>query len=248
MQLPIYFISDNHFMLTKNELESKRREKLFDLFDKIKKTGGTLVIGGDFFDFWLQSFFSIPENYDDLITSLKSLYENKIDIHYVVGNHDYWDFGFLEKKCGCKVHKGDFSFEINQNKILITHGDGILINDHNYRLMKNIIRSSLFVFLIRLVPMSIMMFFAKKISNTKNKLNPKYPPLKEDLKNELENYAFKRMKKDNIDTLLMGHYHEVGIKEKDSKKFIHLGDWLTKCTITIFHEDETITQNNWKKN
>ena len=56
MQLPIYFISDNHFMLSKNELESKRRRKLFDLFVKIKKTGGTLIIGGDFFDFWLQSF------------------------------------------------------------------------------------------------------------------------------------------------------------------------------------------------
>ena len=136
-------------MLSKNELESKRREKLFDLFDKIKKTGGTLVIGGDFFDFWLQSFFSIPENYDDLITSLKSLYENKIDIHYVVGNHDYWDFGYLEKKCGCKVHKRDFLFELNNHKMLITHGDGVLINDYKYRLMKKIIRSSLFVFLVR---------------------------------------------------------------------------------------------------
>ena len=53
------------------------------------------------------------------------------------------------------------------------------------------------------------------------------------------------MKKDIINTMLMGHYHEVGIKEKDSKKFIHLGDWLTKFTVTIFNEDETFTQNNW---
>tara|TARA_B100000212_G_C27362455_1_gene528820 strand:- start:1657 stop:1947 length:291 start_codon:yes stop_codon:yes gene_type:complete len=96
-----------------------------------------------------------------------------------------------------------------------------------------------------MVPMSIMTYFAKKISNTQNKLSPKYPPLKEDLKNELENYAFETMKKENINTMLMGHYHEVGIKEKDSKKFIHLGDWLTKFTVTIFNEDETFTQNNW---
>ena len=57
MKLPIYFISDNHFLLENSKLELERRLKLFQLFCEIQKTGGTLVIGGDFFDFWLESFW-----------------------------------------------------------------------------------------------------------------------------------------------------------------------------------------------
>ena len=53
MKLPLYFISDCHVGITLNDKEKKRREKLFFIFNKIKRTGGTLIIGGDFFDFWL---------------------------------------------------------------------------------------------------------------------------------------------------------------------------------------------------
>ena len=67
MKLPVYFISDNHFLLDYNEAETERRNKLFNLFEHIKKTGGTLIIGGDFFDFWLQTFSGIPKYYDDII-------------------------------------------------------------------------------------------------------------------------------------------------------------------------------------
>ncbi|RPG03781.1 MAG: UDP-2,3-diacylglucosamine diphosphatase [Pelagibacteraceae bacterium TMED246] len=248
MKLPVYFISDNHFLLEQNKYESERRNKLFNLFDHIKETGGTLIIGGDFFDFWLQTFFGVPKYYDDLINNLKALNENKIEIHYIAGNHDFWDFGFMKKTFGCNLHKGDFIFKIKDHKMLITHGDGVLQNDSMYRFMKKIIRNWIFIFLIRLIPISIMTFFAKKISNSKNKLNPKYPELNKLLKNELEDYAFKKMDKNNINTLLMGHYHETGIIEKNKNKFIHLGDWLTKFTVTIFDENQTFTQKSWNEN
>ena len=104
MKLPVYFISDNHFLLDYNEAETERRNKLFNLFGHIKKTGGTLIIGGDFFDFWLQTFSGIPKYYDDIIQNLQSLNEQNIEIHYVVGNHDYWDFGYMQKTFKCNVH------------------------------------------------------------------------------------------------------------------------------------------------
>ena len=46
MKLPIYCISDNHFLLENNLDEMKRRQKLFSLFHYIKKTGGTLILDG----------------------------------------------------------------------------------------------------------------------------------------------------------------------------------------------------------
>lgn len=245
MKLPVYFISDNHFMLENNFSEKKRREKLFNLFNKISETGGTLIIGGDFFDFWLQSFTGVPKYYTDLLDALTNLNKKNIVIHYVLGNHDYWDFGFLNKKYKCNIHKNDLKLQIDDISILITHGDGILKNDVMYRFMKKIIRSKLFILLVRSMPISLMTMIARKISDTKKKFNKNYIGLNQEQKNELQEFAFNKMKNEDIDVLLMGHYHQTGIIENDKKKFIHLGDWINKFTVTKLDKNKNWTQKRW---
>ena len=49
-----------------NESEIKRRNRLYKLFDNIKLTGGTLIIGGDFFDFWFEFGKKAPKIYSDV--------------------------------------------------------------------------------------------------------------------------------------------------------------------------------------
>ena len=244
MKKPIYIVSDNHFMLTKSNDETIRREKIFNLFNHINNTKGTLIIGGDFFDFWLESFYGVPAYYEDLLSELKKLNSNGIEIHYVVGNHDYWDFGFLTKNCGIIIHKSDFIFNINNKNFLITHGDGLLKNDFLYRFMKKIIRSKLFVLLVRLIPSSIMATIAKKISNTNSKFDQS-EHLPQNCKKELEDYAINAIENNNINTVLMGHYHQLGIKEINDGHFIHLGDWITQFTVTIFNEEGLWEQKSW---
>ena len=238
MKLPIYFISDNHFLLENSKLELERRLKLFQLFCEIQKTGGTLVIGGDFFDYWLESFGGIPSYYNDILNELEKLKQNHITIHYVVGNHDYWDFGFLNKKCGAIIHKKDFLFKINNQKILVTHGDGLLKNDYLYRFTKKIIRSNLFILLARLIPSSIMTIIARKISGTKLKFG-KLQNLPEKYKQELEKYAINQINDYNVNTVLMGHYHQLGIKKINHENFIHLGDWINQYTVTVLDKNQT---------
>ena len=245
MKLPIYCISDNHFLLENNLDEMKRRQKLFSLFHYIKKTGGTLIIGGDFFDFWLETNYGIPNYYNNILDELEILYQNNINIHYVMGNHDYWDFGFFKKKFGCVVHKKDFLFNVDNQKILITHGDGVLKHDYMYRFMKNIIRSKPFIFMIRLIPSSILTILAKKISKTKKKFG-KNSILDTNYKNELRQFAFNKIKNDKLNTLLMGHYHQLGIENKNNQYFIHLGDWINNYTVTILDKQGKWTQKKWK--
>tara|TARA_B100002052_G_scaffold299183_1_gene336097 strand:- start:17344 stop:18072 length:729 start_codon:yes stop_codon:yes gene_type:complete len=239
MKKPIYIISDNHFLLEKNVIEEKRRQKLFKLFSKIKKSGGTLILGGDFFDFWVQSYYSIPNFYDDILDEISMLTKNKIEIHLVAGNHDYWDFGFLSKKYGLFFHKKDFEFFIDKKKILITHGDGILKDDKGYRLMKRIIRSPLFILIIRLIPSSVMSYLAKFISNSKSKFG-KTEILDDKYKTELKIYAKKMIELHGYHTVLMGHYHQKGIYEINNSYFIHLGDWINNFTVTTFTKE-----NKW---
>ena len=246
MKKPIYIISDNHFLLEKSKKEDKRRQKMFALFARIKKTGGTLVIGGDFFDFWVQSFYGIPKYYDDIFNELKNLTAHEIEIHYVVGNHDYWDFGFINKNYGINIYKSDFIFHIDNKKILLTHGDGLLKNDYLYRFMKKVIRSIFFIFLVRLIPSFIMSSLARKISNTKSKFN-KIPKLPLHCKEELKNYAMNHIENNGFNVVLMGHYHQLGIEKINNGYFVCLGDWINEYTVTILNENGKWTQESYKQ-
>ena len=243
MKLPLYIISDNHFMLEDSLEEQSRRKLLFELFEEIKKTGGTLIIGGDFFDFWVEFMTGPPLYYDDILGELETLKNNNIDIHYVAGNHDYWDYGYFTKKFGCTLHKQDFEFSINNIKILITHGDGLLKHDSGYRFMKKIIRNKLFTFFVRLIPKKLGCEIAKKISSTKKKFG-----IEENLdlqyKNELKEFANTKIKDQNFDVVLMGHYHQTGIENINNKYFIHLGDWINNYTVTTYDEKNQWQQKN----
>mgnify|MGYP002839470700 CR=1 FL=1 len=143
-------------MLWKSKLKSKYESgKFFSIFgekfqgrEAIKKRGGgTLIIGGDFFDYWFEYKNQIPSGYDSILNALKDLHNNNIKIHYIAGNHDFWDFGYLSNHAGLEFYKGDLELNSSNKKILITHGDGILKSDVGYRVMKKIIRSKLFIFL-----------------------------------------------------------------------------------------------------
>ena len=128
MHSPFYIISDNHFMMKNTSSEKDRREKLFKVFSLIKKEGkGTLIIGGDFFDFWFETKNIVPKGYENLIVALQELNDAGIEIHFIAGNHDYWDFGYLQRTANINFHKGDLKFMLNGKNILITHGDGFLL-------------------------------------------------------------------------------------------------------------------------
>ena len=59
-----------------DDSEKDRRAKLYYVFDTIKSAGGSLVIGGDFFDFWFNYRYVIPSGYVDLLEQLHQLHKS----------------------------------------------------------------------------------------------------------------------------------------------------------------------------
>jgi len=245
MEAPFYIISDNHFMTENTEKENNRRKKLFSVFETIKRAGeGTLIIGGDFFDFWFESDYVIPNGYQDLIDELKKLNESGIEIHYLAGNHDYWNFGYLENKINLKFHKGNLQFNFNKNNILITHGDGLLKKDFGYKILKKIIRHPIFISLFKLIPPKISFNFANKLSKSSSHYNHNDEFI-DIIMNDILEYAKKEwINQNNI--VMVGHYHQQKIIERKEGTLIFLGDWLTKFSITTLSE-KGIWQGNWEE-
>jgi len=245
MKAPFYIISDNHFMMDDNDEEKARRKKLFAIFKKIKQNKtGTLIIGGDFFDFWFETNYAVPNGYQNIIKELIAVKKSGVDIHYIAGNHDYWDFGYLSKTTDLIFHKKDLEFNYNNQKILITHGDGLLKNDYGYRFMKKIIRSKLFIYLFKLFPPHISFKLANKLSRSSSHYNHNDKFINTIIK-DVSNYA-KDKWANNINIVMVGHYHQQKIIHNKESSLIFLGDWLGKYTVTTLNEDE-IWQGNWKE-
>ena len=245
MKAPFYIISDNHFMMQDTNEEYDRRKKLFSVFALIKEKGeGTLIIGGDFFDFWFETNHVVPNGYQNLIEELASLHNAGIEIHYLAGNHDYWDFGYLEKNANIKFHKGDLKFDCNGKKILITHGDGLLKNDYGYRFMKKIIRSSIFIKLFKSIPPKISYSIANKLSKSSSDYNhnDKFIDI---IMKDIKEYA-KINWEEEIDIVMVGHYHQQKIITKNNKSLVFLGDWLSKYSVTTLINNN-LWQGNWEE-
>ena len=245
MKLPIYFVSDNHFFMDQPKEESYRRSQLFSLFEEIIKNNGTLIIGGDFFDFWFDYGYEEPIGYRNILNELEKLSNHGVEIHYVLGNHDYWDFGYFKKKFNAKIYRGNLKFTINQQKILLTHGDGLLPRDYGYRFMRKIIRSEICISLFKILGGQIGCQLAKWVSNTskkynhserKNKINH---TKKEEIRKEINHYITNNWA--NYDSVLVGHYHQTGIDNINKQDIIYLGDWLSYYTVTC------LNKNGWEQ-
>ena len=235
LKLPVYFISDNHFHFNVNNEEQKRRSCLFNLFKNIKSTGGTLVIGGDFFDYWFNYKYVIPYGYIDLLGELEKLNKSGIKIHYILGNHDYWDFGYFKNKFSAEVYDGNMNIKCSNNIIQVCHGDGLLKNDIGYRILKKIIRSKLFIFSFRNLHADWGCWLATKISNLSSSYNH-IDDTNKQIRMEMVEYARTQWKV-GINTVLLGHYHQTGIIEENGNRLIFLGDWIKHFTVTRFDEN-----------
>ena len=244
MKLPLYFISDSHMGMVLNNDESKRRDKLFSIFNKITESGGTLIIGGDFFDFWFEFGKNTPEIYKNVFDALSKLKDKGVDIHYVAGNHDYWNFGYFESTFVKSFYKDDLLIDDFDSKILVTHGDGLLKSDVGYRALKKVLRNRIFIFFFKLLGEKIGYKIGKKVSHTSQGYNH-FDNNVDEIKRDISEYAEKKWS-EGIDVVLVGHYHQKEIIVKGSKLLIFLGDWLKHYSITKFDGKEW-AQFSWNE-
>lgn len=232
MQSPLYFISDVHLMLSRSDEEIRRREKLYRLLDKISSTGGTLFLVGDIFDFYYEYPDVIPKTYFKVFSKLFQLKEKGIQIHFIVGNHDYWVMDFITETLMTQTHFGDYQFESHGKTFYLTHGDGLLSWDHGYRLLKKIIRSKLFVHLYRWIHPTVGYWIARWVSRSA----PEYEVTKDvedKVRTELIQFAEKKIQ-NNVDYVVSGHYHLGEMIQINRGKLAVLGDWFSEPKYAIF--------------
>ena len=177
-----------------------------------------------------------------LIDAMKS---KNIEFHFLVGNHDYWVGDFIREEIMDKVYLEDTEITINNKKIFVTHGDGLLSWDHGYRLLKKVIRSKSFTRLFQWLHPTISYKIAGFISKS-GYHNTHKEDFNEKVRTELQEAANKHFN-NGFDYMITGHYHLGELFQLRKGKLAVLGDWFFRPSYAVFDGDDLILKH-WETN
>ncbi|MCQ2348549.1 MAG: UDP-2,3-diacylglucosamine diphosphatase [Paludibacteraceae bacterium] len=135
----IYFLSDAHLGSGAIENGTEHQQRVVDLLNQMGKDATAIYLLGDIFDFWYEYLWdaqctmhnaqcTVPKSkqqFKPILDCLKGLTAKGIEVHYFIGNHDIWTFGWLEKYTGVTVHKEPCSVTLYGKNCYLAHGDGL---------------------------------------------------------------------------------------------------------------------------
>jgi len=243
MKTPVYFISDIHLKLKVDTYEKERRNKLYRLLDHILDTGGTCFFVGDLFDFYFEYPDLVPKAYMDFYQKALEIKKSGIDLHFLLGNHDYWVQEFMNDLVMDKIYFDDAIIEVNGKKFFITHGDGLLSWDYGYRVLKRVIRSKFFIWLLRWIHPTIAYKLARYISKS-GRHNTHSEKFNENVRIELQNISKKHFE-NGFDYMISGHYHLGEMFKVNEGKLAVLGDWFFRPYYAVF-DGEDLSLKPWE--
>lgn len=191
-----------------------------------------MFIVGDLFDFYFEYPHTIPKMYFDLYLAIESLRKKDIEVHYVLGNHDYWVQSFIRDRLMTKVYPQAADIVIRGKSFHITHGDGILSWDRGYRILKAVIRNPFFIWCYRWLHPTLGYGFAHWVSRTgyHNGHSAEYNRRVQD---ELSAYASQQIARGS-QFVICGHYHQSVDHELSGGKLIVMGDWISAPSYAYF--------------
>ena len=136
----VYFLSDAHLGSRAIENPQAHQQILVDMLQSMAKDAHAIYLLGDIFDFWCEYFWKdkSKDQYHPFLQALKEITTKGVEVHFFIGNHDIWTFGWLEKETGVVVHRSPQCIVLHDKKIFLAHGDGLVPSNYIEQLPKKI--------------------------------------------------------------------------------------------------------------
>lgn len=232
---PIYFLSDFHLGIPDAASSLEREKKIVRWLDEIGSGASDIYIVGDIFDFWFEFKTVVPKGFVRLLGKLAELSDNGVKLHIFHGNHDLWQFGYLEQEVGAKVYAKPVTVELHGRSFHIAHGDGLGPGQYWFKFILGIYRNYFFQRLFAFFHPNIGIRLANWFSHrSKLKTFTENQVYYGDDKEFLVLYAQERMQRESIDFFIFGHRHLPFDKKFGNSRVINLGDWIGYFTYAVF--------------
>lgn len=232
----IYFASDFHLGVPDATSSLEREKKIVRWLDSIKHDASDVYLVGDLFDFWFEFKTVVPKGFTRLLGKLAELSDAGIQLHIFHGNHDLWQFGYLEQELSCKVYAAPITLKLGNKMFHIAHGDGLGPGQRWFKFILSIYRNyffqRLFAFFHPNIGISLANWFSARSKKHTFTENAAYYG---DDKEFLMLYAKEFLRNQHVDFFVFGHRHLPMMRQvSPNSTYVNLGDWMGYYTYGVF--------------
>lgn len=224
-----------------------QERRLVRFLDSIKHKAKAVYLLGDMFDFWNEYRYVVPKGYTRFLGKISELTDMGVEVHYFIGNHDIWTYGYLEEECGVILHREPVTVELYDKVFYLAHGDGLGDPDPKFKVIRSIFHNRTCQRLLNLVHPRWGMWFGQtwaKHSRLKRE-DGKEPPFMGEDKEYLVTYTKEYMNSHpDIDFYIYGHRHiQLDLVLSRKVRMLILGDWIWQFTYAVFDGEHLFLEN-----
>jgi UDP-2,3-diacylglucosamine hydrolase len=234
----IYFISDLHLTPEQPAIT----QGFLRLLEHIQGSQALYVLG-DLFESWVGD-----DHHDDfnqsIIDAFQKLHQTGCNIYFAHGNRDFLLGHEFAKACGGELLNDETVIKVNEQKILIMHGDQLCTKDEKYMAFRAQSRDPEWQKMMLEKPLDQRLMIAQMWRMQSKMQNSNKP---ENIMDVNEETVIECMQKFSAPILLHGHTHRPNthILNHNEKRLV-LGDWREhEAIIGVSHNNQAITLETW---
>ena len=230
--MTITFISDLHI----SESQPEIAKQFIEFLENSSKSTSALYILGDLFEYWIGDDDPNPY-YARIVSSLYDYNASGIPTYFIHGNRDFLIGEIFAKKTGVKILKDPSIIKINDEKIMLSHGDIFCTDDYEYQNTRKLTRDPEWQKMMLKKTIVERETFAQK-AREESKHHTKY--LNDNITDVNQDEINKTFKNNNLAKIIHGHTHKPAIHDTLINNIPHqrfvLGDWYEQGSILNWDE------------
>jgi UDP-2,3-diacylglucosamine hydrolase len=211
------FISDLHL----SEKTPELTQAFLRFLDESKEACTHFYILGDLFETWIGDDDNSPFN-TQIKEALSEFTSNGPETFFIHGNRDFLIGESFSKDTGITILPDPFSFMIDEQKIVLSHGDFLCTDDVDYIAFRNEVRSKDWQTSFLSKSLDERLQIAASLRDDSKVATAEKSNEITDVNNE-EVIDF--VSEHKPDLFIHGHTHRPNIHDISSSKRIVLGDW-----------------------
>ena len=211
------FISDLHL----SEKTPELTQAFLRFLDESKEACTHFYILGDLFETWIGDDDNSPFN-TQIKEALSEFTSNGPETFFIHGNRDFLIGESFSKDTGITILPDPFSFMIDEQKIVLSHGDFLCTDDVDYIAFRNEVRSKDWQTSFLSKSLDERLQIAASLRDDSKVATAEKSNEITDVNNE-EVVDF--VSEHKPDLFIHGHTHRPNIHDISSSKRIVLGDW-----------------------
>tara|TARA_B100001996_G_C18596905_1_gene568234 strand:- start:61 stop:789 length:729 start_codon:yes stop_codon:yes gene_type:complete len=223
-----YFISDLHLEKIESSIASIFSEFVGDL-----DQDDQLYILGDLFESWIGDD-NVSELSDFVGNQLNSLSARGINVWFMHGNRDFLIGNDFCNAASIKLINDPCIVEMNGEKAMLTHGDQLCTDDHEYQAFRSVVRNPVWQKDFLNFPISKR---EKIAGETKNASKDSKIKKTMEIMDVNDDAVLKAFDDNDIGIMIHGHTHRPNIHKvsNDGRIFTRyvLGDWSEESAIIL---------------